>query len=859
MLKKILSFLVIIPFTVSSIAQDQDNDEVVEEIVTVGTKASLISAIDKQRDSNLIVSVVDSDALGDFPDTTAAEAIRRLSGITVENDQGEGRYVNIRGISGDLNSIAVNGALVPAPEGGRTVMLDGLPTELLDSIEVYKSLTADKDADSIGGRIEFNTKRATDLDGTLLKLKLDTSYNTQSKSADNPKLALTYGSMINDTVGHVLGVTYSSKEITTYNNETGFPAWDTDNGNIFLDDDWEMRFYGLTRERTGLTYDIDMVIDDKTNIYANFLYNHYEDDELRNKEEFGSLRTGDVFADSSEINRIRRDAEVRKRIETRDIRTVILGVETIINDWSADIQFSHSYAEENDTDNVDVTFRSERIDTDDCGGPCGSFIYTDPELVGISLTEYAQSILYADLNVDAWEEDWSLIKDTETAFSIDMTKDGFMFMDAPTTVKYGFKYRSREKKGDNNGIEVCTDEDEDLFPEGCYVPELATVLQSDFSPYTRSWPFAGQAYGPHADENLLYARKGQYTGGPNFENYEEDFTTNEDILALYLMGTIQFDKATVIAGIRVENTDYDTLGYNDGDVDDVLTASKSYTFVSPSINVKYFLNDYFIFRGAIWRALSRPGFDQANLIADISERDDGNYRGEMGNPDLDPYEATNFDLSLEYYGNGSFASLGYFKKDIENAIYPLAVADTTVNGLPFDELLTFVNTDDSEVDGFEMNLFQELNMLPAPFDGLFISMNFTKTKGTTSLAVDSGTVSFPFRKLSEDNANISIGYDKNKFDIRLSRVSRSPYLDYLADDDSETIQEDLDNNNIRYTDHHDQLDFNLKYKINDQMSLKFDISNITDEPEFYYWGTPDRLSQYDLYGRTYSVGIRYNL
>ena len=325
------------------------------------------------------------------------------------------------------------------------------------------------------------------------------------------------------------------------------------------------------------------------------------------------------------------------------------------------------------------------------------------------------------------------------------------------------------------------------------------------------------------------------------------------------MGTIQFDKATVIAGIRVENTDYDTLGYNDGDVDDVLTASKSYTFVSPSINVKYFLNDYFILRGAIWRALSRPGFDQANLIADISERDDGNYRGEMGNPDLDPYEATNFDLSLEYYGNGSFASLGYFKKDIANAIYPLAVSDTTVNGLPFDELLTFINTDDSEVDGFEMNLFQELNMLPAPFDGLFISMNFTKTKGTSSLEVDSGTVSFPFRKLSEDNANISIGYDKNKFDIRLSRVSRSPYLDYLADDDSETIQEDLDNNNIRYTDHHDQLDFNLKYKINNQMSLKFDISNITDEPEFYYWGTPDRLSQYDLYGRTYSIGIRYNL
>ena len=74
--------------------------------------------------------------------------------------------------------------------------------------------------------------------------------------------------------------------------------------------------------------------------------------------------------------------------------------------------------------------------------------------------------------------------------------------------------------------------------------------------------------------NLLYARKGQYTGGPDYDNFSEDFTTNEDITALYLMGTMEFDKAVVIAGIRIEDTDYDTLGYNDGDINDVLTATK---------------------------------------------------------------------------------------------------------------------------------------------------------------------------------------------------------------------------------------------------------------------------------------------
>ena len=114
-MKKIYLLLLIFtnPFVFS-----QENSEITEELYVVGTKASIISAIEKQRQSDQIISVIDSDALGEFPDTTAAEALRRISGISVENDQGEGRYVTVRGLSGDLNNISVNGATIPAPEGG---------------------------------------------------------------------------------------------------------------------------------------------------------------------------------------------------------------------------------------------------------------------------------------------------------------------------------------------------------------------------------------------------------------------------------------------------------------------------------------------------------------------------------------------------------------------------------------------------------------------------------------------------------------------------------------------------------------------------------------------------------------------
>ena len=845
MKKTFLTFFLITPLLFSQDDESNASDGSIEDVVVIGTLASIISAIEKQRESDQIVSIVDSDALGDFPDTTAAEAIRRLSGITVENDQGEGRYVSIRGLSGDLNSISVNGALVPAPEGGRKVMLDGLPTELLDSIEVYKTLTADQDADSIGGRIEFNTKRATSLKKTLFKAKFDTSYNDQSKNSDNPKIALTYGDMISDSVGHIIGLTYASKQIITYNNETGFPGWTNDGAGKRLDDDWEMRYYDLTRERTGLTYDIDYMIDDQTAIFANFLYNNYEDNELRYKDEYGSLKHGEVFSNYSEINRIRRDAEVRRRIETRDIRTAVIGAETVVSGWFTEIQFSHSYAEEDDTNNIDVKFRSKRYDTDDCGGPCGYFYYSDPKKVGLEFDSSVAPIWDTSMTVDAWEEDWSLIKDTEKAFKIDMSKEGFSFMDMPTTVKYGFKYSQRTKERDRNAIEIEDGPATDL-------------MQSQFNPSQISWPFAGQSMGPMANDSLLWPLKGTF-GGPDYSNVEQDYESDEDIMAIYLMGTMKAENAVIILGLRVEDTSYSTLGCNDGDINDPITASKDYTFVSPSINVKYFLDDQTIIRGAIWRALSRPGFGQASTVAEIQNENDGTFSGEMGNPDLEPYEANNFDLSLERYGDTGSYSIGYFKKDIDNAIYPLVTAGT-INGIVFSELETYVNTGPSDVSGFEMNVFQELEFLPEPFNGMFVSLNITKTDGESTLDVDNGKVTFPFRKLSDRNSNLSIGYDQGKLDMRLSAVSRTPYLDYLADEDSPgDVQEELSLDNIRYTDDHTQYDFNLKYKINDNFSVKFDISNITDEPEFYYWGSPDRLSQYDIYGTTYSIGIRYNL
>lgn len=848
-MKKIYLFLLIFanPFVFS-----QEDSEITEELLVVGTKASIISAIEKQRDSNQILSVIDSDALGEFPDTTAAEALRRISGISVENDQGEGRYVTVRGLSGDLNNISVNGATIPAPEGGRKVMLDGLPTELLDSIEVYKSLTPDQDLDSIGGRVEFNTKSALDLDGTYFKLKANTQYNDQTYNNDNPKISLTYGDMISENVGHIIGLTYSKKQVITYNNETGFPAWAATGGNYAIDDDFESRYYDLTRERLGITYDIDYRINDESSMYANILWNEYVDDELRYKDEYGKLKNSNVTATGSTITEIRRDAEVRVREEVRTIRTFILGGNTIVNGWDAEFAFSNSFAEEDDTDNVDAKFRSSTFKAAACGGPCGSFDYSNPQKPRMTLvpaiTTGAGNIYDpASMGVDEIEEEDSVIDDTISSFQADFTKEGFTVSDIPTTLKFGFKYSTREKEKTVSG----------------FASDPGTS-QSNYNPITTpvKWPFPN-VFGPMADPATIFALQGTFgslTNNYAKPNYNKDFVSEEDITALYLMGTMEFENAVVIAGLRAEDTSFDTLGYNKEDGSNI-RASKNYTFVSPSVNVKYFVNDDTIVRGAIWRSLSRPGFGETAPVADFKSDGtaaDGStiYKGEMGNPDLEPYESTNLDLSFErYYENGA-VSIGYFMKDVKNVIYPQVTAGV-VGGINFSELKTYINSEKSTVDGIEFNFFREFVNLPEPFDGLFISLNLTEVDAESDIPSANGVFTVPFRKLADSTRNLSIGYDKGKVDMRLSLAQRSDYLDYLADDDIETTVDNLNYDNIRFTDDHSQIDFTAKYYLNDNLTLKLDLININDEPEFYYWGNTSRLSQYDEYGRSATIGFTY--
>lgn len=824
-----------------------------DNVLVVGSKAAQAGAINQQRASDKIISVIDSDGLGNFPDTTVADSLARVPGLSIENDQGEGRYVSIRGINTDLISASINGVRSPSPEGRRGVLLDGVPSDLLDGIEVQKSLTPDVDADSLGGVINLKTISAFDRDGQFIRAKIEGQYNEITEEV-SPKATLTYTNTFDDKFGVALSFNYQKLSIESHNNEIG--EWGEVDGADFEipvagtfivpTDDYEQRWYDLTRERIGLVANFDWRATETTDLYLRTLYNQYTDDEVRNKFEFREMDEEIVSAsdDTVSYRRGEVDAEGRLREEVRNIQTYSLGGETVTGPWEIDYQVSYAYAEEDDTDNHDVGFRSGPEQRDSSVGSI-TIDYSNPQQPVISGQALSFLLDPANYEMDAYEREFTINDDTETALQFNVARDSLLG-DTPVTWKAGIKLRDREKNSDVN-LEFY---ERDL--------SLSDFIRSDAE--IDGWRLGNRMF-QWPDANLTAALRGTFTedefqAEDSFlESTIADYSISEKILATYGMGTFELGNATIVAGVRIEQTDVDLEGgfVVEGSTDITpRRVSNEYTNVLPSVNLKYDFSDKVTARAAYYAAVVRPGFsDMAPRVFLNEDRDEI----ELGNPDLDPYDANNFDLTLEYYPtNLSVLSVGVFYKDIQDAIFPASydIADVPDNVdlsfLPADTLATieqvntFINVGSSELYGVEFNYVQALGDLMPALDGFLLSGNLTLTD-SESVLPDGRTV--PFLKQSDTVWNVALGYDNGPWDLRVSANFRGDYLDEL-------VGENFD----RKTDDRLLVEASAKYRVNDMVQVYVEGKNLTDEAEYYYFGSDDRLSQYDEFGRSVIFGAR---
>ena len=817
----------------SATAQDS-----LEEIVVVGSRASLASALEKRRNSDKVIGVVDSDAIGNFADINVAESLRRISGIMVENDQGEGRYVTVRGMNTDLNAMTINGVSTAAPEDRRGMILDGVPSDLLDSMTVYKTLTPNLDADTIGGAIDLETITAFSYDSMFVRLKTETSYNELTEDSGNPSLAATFSNrwQLNDgEFGAAVVLSDQSRRIVAHNNENG--GW----GDSTPNDDYEMRYYDLTRDREGIVVALNYRADSGNSYFMNVFHNEYSDVEWRAKwETRDGLEDNDAQVSGSRYTYAdgKVDTESKNRTEVREITSLRLGGEFIFSENSRlEAELFASEAEQDDRDRQALIFRSKNL------GLPFTYDNSDPKKPVVTFP----SAFYDPSNfpLKAFEREFALNTDEDSGAKVDF----YYSLNNETDIQLGAKVRSRRKVNEFNFCEYEPVNDILLSSVDYVTPEsyLNSVAgpTASFGQVTGFIPRLGGGTATLSDGTVCPSpgTAFEFGGDEEEESIPADWVTEEDILAAYAMATTQWGDTTLIYGLRYEDTDTTYYGKAyDGTYAGVTQFKNDYGFLAPSLNVKFNLADDQIVRVGVFRSMVRPGFQESAAGA-IVDTEDNEIEG--GNPSLNPTSAWNFDLSYEWYlSSGSFFGAGIFYKDLRDAIVAVESEDTLFRGAVYDVAGTWINTDNASITGAEVSFQQAWE------NGLLFSANYTLSDGETNLPSGSvyGERAIPFFKQAKHTGNITFGYNKDAWDVRLTGNYRSSYLDDIGDD---ALSD-------RYTDDFFQLDLTARYQVSDDLLLTGQIMNLNDAPEYYYFGNDSRLSQYDEYGSTVQVGLRYS-
>ena len=164
-------------FTVNQDLALKASEVKMQEVTILGLRQGQTKALNVQKTASNIMNVVSEEQIESFPDINSAEVLQRVPGITILRDQGEGRYVQIRGTEARLNTMKVNGETIPSPEGEiRQVQMDIIPADQLSSIEVIKAITPDMDGDAIGGTVNLITKSALDYEKPVLNVTAGGGY-----------------------------------------------------------------------------------------------------------------------------------------------------------------------------------------------------------------------------------------------------------------------------------------------------------------------------------------------------------------------------------------------------------------------------------------------------------------------------------------------------------------------------------------------------------------------------------------------------------------------------------------------------------------------------------------------------------
>ena len=611
-----------------------------DEIIIVGQLIKgQAKALNQQKNSANISNVISSDQVGRFPDANIGDALKRVPGITMQNDQGEARSIIIRGLAPHLNSVTLNGDRIPSAEGdNRNTQMDLIPSDMISTIQVNKTLTPDMDADAIGGSVNLVTRAAPT--GQRISATLAGGY-VPLRDKGNYTAALVYGNRYaNGKLGAVLSASYNNHHFGSDNIEA---EWDlTEEDEPFVAD-FQIRNYNVERMRSSLALALDYEFNDNHSIFANGMYNYRFDRENRFALEYEAepiYDDNDVFTgyEGSIIREnkggIGTDKNKNTRFEIQKVQNYSFGGKHLLGpkldmDWSV----NYAKASEEKPDERYIEFENEGVPINmDLRNPRKPLL-ASPE------SSPADFIISGISQSDGFTDEEEIGGKLNFRFPFSIVKD------QKGRIRTGLRLRLKDKVRDNNSFTYEPGEEFSLAD----VPTV-NFDGKDFQPGSQyvGGRFASAEFLGNLD--LQNSSLFEEEADPS-EYIAENYNASEKIYAGYIRWDQDIsNKFSAIIGARIEHTSIDYIGnyiLDEEELVDERHNQNSYTNVLPGITLRYNVMDDFLLRAAITTALARPNYyDLVPYISAIPE----DMELVTGNPDLDATYAYNLtNQALRYY------------------------------------------------------------------------------------------------------------------------------------------------------------------------------------------------------------------
>ena len=823
---------VILPIALSRVYQ------VVEEMVVQGFRFGQSKALNDQKEAANIKHILSEEQIRAFPDLNTAEVLQRVTGVSVQRDLGEGRFVGLRGTPSVMTNVTVNGQQVAYSNSeNRAVELDVISAAQLTGIEVTKVLTPDMDADAVGGSINLKTRSAFDRRDRLFSTTVGFGENSISEGTQS-RASLDYSDVlgVNENFGVSIGLNFASTAAELHGNEQKWGSEDTVDGVEvpYALTNSEVLFSENQRDRYGLNTRFEFRLNDDHQVYFSAVYNFREDDQDR---QITRIRwdKGDYIS-RTQVEGLRLVKSLHDRLEEQKITTYSIGGVHQFGASRLDFSVSRSSAYTKKPEGqLKPEFQAKGLDLD----------ILDIDSKSPSWDSSRQDIH----NGDIFEFDALDVKYENTTSDIDSAAVNFTIplvlgSDAGQ-FKVGAKVRALQKERADLRSRWKWRGDDLLLSQfengGTRTLESGYNLGNEYDRDAfRSFFFSNQRPGAFEEEVR------------NDVNLGEPYNAEEDVTGVYAMTMQNYGQLLVLAGVRAEFNKQDYSGANLVVSDDGIISlaqenvNRDFDQVFPNLQFRYRATPNTNVRLAYTRSMARPSFWDAMPYSYTHLDDESITRG---NPHLDPALSDNFDFLVEHFFDQiGVISAGIFIKKIEDFAFR---TERSQIGGPYDgfDVDDSANGGSADMIGIEVTWQQQFTDLPEWMSGLGIYANYTYTD-VTSIDFGPSTDRDDIDVLPEQMqnvGNIALIYEKGNIVSRLAVNKSGKWLSEVAG------EADFD----EWTDGSTTIDFAFTYFFDNGLELFFQGNNLTEEIEYQYLGSTSRARKHQIFGRTLNLGARW--